>query len=939
MLKILYTNIQSVFSKINEIVVNTVDQNPDIILLTETWCNPSISNATLAIPGYQLETELRTDRSDTANGIGGGLLVYTKLGLKILPCDKYRTNEFNQFCCFRVQTKGEPLTIILVYRPPGAGYENTRNLCNILKNLERNTIIVGDFNFPDINWSEMKSGARGRLVLEAANEENLEQMVHFPTHSKGNVLDLLITNCPEKIISVSDGGRIGRSDHHALNIEMKVKVSNKNVKVSRANWTKADVQGLQRYLGEVNWQNNLAGKSVEEAWDNFRNTLDTATAKFVPNSTIRAANTPKWLTREIVKLVRKKKRAWKLTKTHGTLENMENYKKLEKEVIVKLKNAKRNMEKKLANSGNNNAKTFANYIKSKTKSHTGKGPLKDSDGRLITEDKEMSETLNSFFASVFTMEDTTNIPVRQHETHVKVESVVFTAGVIREKIKKLKPNSASGPDGISAQLLQNVREEILEPLKIIFEQTLRTGIVPQDWKHAIVTPIFKKGAKGDPANYRPVSLTSIPCKIFESILKDKIMTHLLDNNLVKDSQHGFMPGRSCTTNLVTFQDKLTEIVDRGRSADIFYLDFAKAFDKVPRARLIQKMKSKGIDGNILEWIKNWLTGRTQAVKVGNDRSSSCEVESGVPQGSVLGPPLFTIFIDDLDDYATLIDMIAKFADDTKGLQEINGEEDRDKLQSTLDNLMKWAQDWGMQFNIDKCKIMHVGRNNPQHEYSMGGKILKTVDEEKDIGVTIHNSLKPSRHCKKIADTANAVLGQLTRNFHYRDRHIFKKLYIQYVRPHLEFASPAWSPWNESDKALIEKVQMKAVKMISGLTGLTYEEKCQELGLETLVERRRQQDLLQTFKICSGKDRIKPDTIFKRVGDVPEARNTRFTSDPLNIMVDRSQLDIRKHCYSVRVATDWNNLSSEVKSSRTVAQFKNAIKPMHYPGRQVDGPRR
>ena len=127
-----------------------------------------------------------------------------------------------------------------------------------------------------------------------------------------------------------------------------------------------------------------------------------------------------------------------------------------------------------------------------------------------------------------------------------------------------------------------------------------------------------------------------------------------------------MPGRSCTTNLVTFQDKLTEIVDRGRSADIFYLDFAKAFDKVPRARLIQKMKSKGIDGNILEWIKNWLTGRTQAVKVGNDRSSSCEVESGVPQGSVLGPPLFTIFIDDLDDYATLIDMIAKFADDTKG---------------------------------------------------------------------------------------------------------------------------------------------------------------------------------------------------------------------------------------------------------------------------------
>ena len=561
------------------------------------------------------------------------------------------------------------------------------------------------------------------------------------------------------------------------------------------------------------------------------------------------------------------------------------------------------------------------------------------DGKLITEDKEMSESLNKFFASVFTEEDTSNIPVRGQETNIKIENVVFTPGMIREKIKGLKTNSASGPDSISAQLLQNAREELLEPLKLIFEKSLDTGTVPQDWRHAIVTPIFKKGTKGDPANYRPVSLTSIPCKIFESILKDKIMSHILDNNLIKESQHGFMPGRSCTTNLVTFLDKLTEIVDRGKPADIFYLDFAKAFDKVPRARLIQKLRSKGIEGNILRWVENWLTGRTQAVKVGNDRSGNCDVKSGVPQGSVLGPPLFTIFIDDLDDYATLVDMLVKFADDTKGLQEMNGDEDRDKLQGTLDRLMEWAADWGMQFNIDKCKIMHVGRNNPQYEYTMGGSKLKVVEEEKDIGVTVHNSLKPSRHCKKIADTANAVLRQLTRNFHYRDRHIFKKLYVQYVRPHIEFASPAWSPWSETDKALIEKVQMKAVKMISGLSGNTYEERCQEIGLETLEERRRQQDLLQVYKICTGKDRVRPETLFNRIGALPETRNTRFTSDPLNITVNRTRLDIRKHSYTVRVASDWNSLSSKAKSSGSVSIFKNAIKHMHYPGRQVDGPRR
>ena len=175
----------------------------------------------------------------------------------------------------------------------------------------------------------------------------------------------------------------------------------------------------------------------------------------------------------------------------------------------------------------------------------------------------------------------------------------------------------------------------------------------------------------------------------------------------------------------------------------------------------------------------------------------------------------------MEDYARLIDMLIKFADDIKGLQEIDGEEDRNKLQLTLDRPMEWAADWGMMFNTEKCKIMHVGRNNPQYEYFMGGVKLETVEEEKDIGVVIHNSLKPSRHCKKVADTANAVLRQLTKNFHFRDRHIFKKLYIQYVRhvrPHLEFASPAWSPWNETDKSTMEKVQIRAVNQISGLQG-------------------------------------------------------------------------------------------------------------------------
>ena len=199
------------------------------------------------------------------------------------------------------------------------------------------------------------------------------------------------------------------------------------------------------------------------------------------------------------------------------------------------------------------------------------------------------------------------------------------------------------------------------------------------------------------------------------------MEQLNQNNLINGSQHGFMQGKSCSTNLIDFLETVTKTIDNGKSADIFYLDFAKAFDKVPRELLLLKLKAKGVTGRIFNWIKTWLTNRTQQVKMGNCSSKKSEVKSGVPKGTVLGPPLFTIFIDYLDDYAVLLDLLMKFADDTKGIKEINGPEDRDNLQLTLDNLCEWARIWGMTFNVKKCKIMHVGNRNPNYEYFMHEK--------------------------------------------------------------------------------------------------------------------------------------------------------------------------------------------------------------------------
>jgi hypothetical protein len=230
---------------------------------------------------------------------------------------------------------------------------------------------------------------------------------------------------------------------------------------------------------------------------------------------------------------------------------------------------------------------------------------------------------------------------------------------------------------------------------MIFQRSMDTGGVPEDWKSANVTPIFKKGAKSEPGNYRPVSLTSICCKLLESILRDVLMEHLERNKLINQSQHGFMPKKSCGTNLLEFLEKVTREVDEGKPVDV-----------------------------ILRWIRNWLTGRRQRVVLNGKCSDWADVLSGVPQGSVLGPILFLVFINDMDAATSVIQVMKKFADDTKLGHTVSSDVERGELQGALDNLCRWADLWGMEFNVKKCKVMHVGHNNQRFQYTMGGEQLE-----------------------------------------------------------------------------------------------------------------------------------------------------------------------------------------------------------------------
>ncbi|CAM4534756.1 unnamed protein product [Lepidochelys kempii] len=281
---------------------------------------------------------------------------------------------------------------------------------------------------------------------------------------------------------------------------------------------------------------------------------------------------------------------------------------------------------------------------------------------------------------------------------------------VLELIEKLNSNKSPGPDGIHPRVLKELKCEIAELLTMVCNLSFKSATVPNDWKIANVMPMFKKGSRGDPGNYRPVSLTSVPGKLVETIIKNKIVRHIVEHKLLRKNQHGFCKGRSCLTNLLEIFDGVSRHVDKGDPVDIVYLFFQKAFDKVPHQSLLHKLSCHGIRGKILSWIENWLKDREQWVGINGKFSEWKGVSSGVPQGSVLGPILFNLFINNLEKGVN--SEVAKFADDTKLLKIVKTKADCEELQKDLTKLSDLATKWQMKFNVDKCKVMHIGKNNP-----------------------------------------------------------------------------------------------------------------------------------------------------------------------------------------------------------------------------------
>lgn len=464
-----------------------------------------------------------------------------------------------------------------------------------------------------------------------------------------------------------------------------------------------------------------------------------------------------------------------------------------------------------------------------------------------------------------------------------------------------------------------MRDVVALPLKIIFDKSLSTGCLPLDWRSAHVSPIFKKGSNLDVKNYRPISLTCIACKILESLVRDNILCHCSTNDLLTDRQFGFIKGRSTLLQLLHMLQDWADSIENGAHIDAVYTDFEKAFDRVSHKHLVRKLQAYGIHEDVIKWIGAFLNNRRQRVIVNGKYSDWSTITSGVPQGSVLGPILFILYINELANVCVNGSKVYLYADDAKIYKCIYSTIDEEGLQKDLDRFKLWSDNWLLKLNISKChSISFCGDIDKRVGYCLGYDLVENVDAIKDLGVLFDKDLRFSQHISGKVAQAYKVLFLIRRNFRYLDPCSFVKLYKTLVRSHLEYCNSVWSPYRIGDIKAIEKVQMRATKFITSIKHLSYTDRLKHLKLPTLHYRRIRGDIILVYKMLHG---LYDSSCVCKLpkSDVSWTRGNSFKLHPVLIKHRFSN-----HFFVNRIIKIWNGLPDNVVSACSLNSFKNCL---------------
>ena len=941
-LKIWYTNADSLHNKLTElnILINNSQHKPDVIAVTEAKSKRTgaINIAEYSLPEYRLFT------NDFEKDIRG-IIIYIKSNL---ISDVVKFNDcFTEYLFIKINQINTHNSLIMgcVYRSPSSSTSNDEHLCELLNDVfsvsnNNNVIVVGDFNYPHIDWEHgisTNNNNSANLFLDTLKDNFIKQNVSKATRARKNdtphLLDLVLTN-NDFVRDITHMSPLGNSDHNILDINCELYYVRKVTNGIKFNFNKGNYIDLASSLN-LDWDKCFADdiNDINSMWNKFKHIVTRETDKFIPKTN----NFDSWkknswskpLSRELRKLIKQKHRAWnRYIETKDPIKLFK-YKKARNVVTKEIKRLRTQEHHNISMCCKDNPKKFWKYISKKTRISEDIGELLyDNDQGspvLATTDQDKAELLCKSFASVFTretdLEDT--IIANTNEQINSMKFIKIDTEIILAKLSKINVNKSAGPDGIFPRVLFEAKDVLAYPLKILFDTSLRLKMVPEDWRAANVIPVYKKGDRKQALNYRPISLTSVVCKLIESIIRDHILEHFFSNHLFSTQQYGFLKGRNTVLQLIKIFDMWTDMLEEGGQIDVIYTDLEKAFDKVPHNRLLLKLQSYKINIDLIDWIRSFLSNRNLRVKINNTFSNWFPVLSGIPQGSILGPLLFIIYINDLPEECDLVSHIFLYADDAKFFRHIKSPADNKDLQISIDKVQTWTKKWQLKLNIDKCTAVSYGRHvDTSHVYYLNNGVsdlpLQRLESFKDLGVTFDSNLSFKYHIAEKINKANSMLGIIKRNFTGIKYDAFLLLYKTLVRSHLEYANSVWNPHHTQDIKALEQVQMRATKILPSLKNKPYHQRLRILNLPTLKFRRQRGDMIEVYKILNGiyDNSVKPN--------IPISSESYTRGNSLKIVNHRCHYDLRKYSFCNRITNVWNSLPNDIVTASSVNSFKNKL---------------
>lgn len=918
-LKCFYFNSRSLCNKLNNLAVILDSGIYDIIFICETWLNNNFFDAEiLRNSNYCI---FRHDRIEKA---GRGVAVIFKKYLDLQNIELPNIYMNSEIIALNLNTTSYKYRIILCYKPPGVSSEYNDLFLQCLRwassitESSRFLMIIGDFNLPNIKWNNLDYFNENSLSYEFikyVNDFGLIQLVKIPTLGD-NILDLILCEHIALIFDVNTCPPFSCSDHNSLEFNLlgeNIKTVNDQVK--QFDFINADYDIIGYHLSIINWFEFFSScVSIDDYYNKFLNLVNQLILDFVP---CKYTNSKLYYPKHILKLQSKKRLLWKKLKQNKNYKY--EYKMLCLDIEQKISDFYASKEMNLLNKGSN-LKHFYKFVNNRIKTKQPI-PVLDVGNTVLSDDLSKANAFNEFFASVFVKDNNILIDINNRLDHYPDLTIAFTPEIVLKALSKMKPSFSKGPDDLSAFFLKKLKYWICEPLSMIFEASYRLGNVPRIWLEAIVVPIFKKGLSSKIENYRPISLCCVSCKLMETIINDAISLHLINNNILRDEQYGFQKNKSCTSQLLNCINKWTKSIDSNKPVDVIYIDFQKAFDSVVHSKLLNVLSTYGIKNSVLKWLNSFLSNRIQRVKVNNSISHQVHVRSGVPQGSVLGPTLFLIFINDLINQVNHSEVLL-FADDIK---IFNISEHNAFLQNDLNSIFSWSKKWQLPISLEKSNVLYLGNKNPKHAYKLGAHNLQDVGYScKDLGVYISSDLSWNIQCANTVSKASKVANLIHRCFISKNIDLKVRAFKTYVRPILEYATPVWNPHSKFNIESIEKIQRKFTKrLFKGIsTSLSYEDRLKQLSLETLESRRRYFDAVYAYKI------IRCNLLnFDDFYCIPPQSATRSRYHD-NLYIPKFRLDCRKNSFSIRSSRIWNHLPDDIKQCRNIIIFKRALKSIH-----------